>query len=278
MKNDPYPSRSAFTLLEMAIVLVILAVLTHLAVVRLDQGTLKPAQARRLLTDIDRAIQGDPNGVDAEGHPVPNGFLADMGRLPRSLSELWQCPEGARSYGAHQSVDDPSVWVAGGWRGPYLKPRREGERLLDPWGNEIQALPLEDGGIVLLSLGSDGSPNWDGVTESARDMAVTNSPSTCVLSVIPYFYTIGNATNAVEAVETDGEARPTIVHGYSSSAGTILAQHSSVQTVASGVPVQVEGLTPGYGAFRIEREGIHGPVHPVVLHPGTNVVVVTERR
>ena len=277
MKNDAN-HRSAFTLLEMAIVLAILALLTHLAVVRLDSGSLKPAQTRKLLSEIDHAINGLPASVDAEGHPVPTGFLADMGRLPASLTELWQCPDNATAYGPHQAADDPAIWVPGGWRGPYMKPGRGGERLLDPWGNELEALAQEDGSLVVRSLGSDGAPGWDSATEPARDMGFTNPPPICVLTVIPYFYGKSAPSNAADVADADGEERPTRLYGYSSRAGTILAQCSDVQMIASGTPVQAEGLTPGYGAFRVEREGIRGPIHPVVLQPGTNVVVVTERR
>ena len=154
---------AAFTLLEMAIVLAILALVTHIAVVRLVDDTYKPRLARRQLDDIHAAICGKPGALDPAGQPTWTGFVADMGRLPvairdreggpLTLGELWQCPDsdgiafGPRCANAENLVKpdgtsaaptdaDPDVFVMGGWRGPYLRLPSGRTSLFDPWGNE----------------------------------------------------------------------------------------------------------------------------------------------
>ena len=287
-------SSSAFTLLEMAIVLAILALLTHLAVVRLTDGTLRPRQAERLLDEMERGIRGRAGEVDPSGQPTWTGFVADMGRLPRATApengwdafgELRVCPEdgeyavraataGNLVPGTDASDADPLVHLACGWNGPYAS-FSEG-RILDPWGNGVE--PLDGAGnpapagteiSFVRCLGSDGSPGWDGRTDTARDMVRTNLVEAS-LAVIPTFRVV--STNEAATLSVDMVPRPTRLRVYSPCGSRIAVRRTEELLVASGGVLEVDGLTPGPRVFRLEREGVRGPVVPVVLKPGPNVV------
>ena len=152
-------NRSGFTLIELAVVLLILAILTQLAVRELSQvrdGRLA-VLADKQLADLSAAVYDKRPGEEA------TGFLADTGRLPRalpadpddassplSLRELWERPADLPAFdlrpatstnlaaGGAASLADPDVIVPCGWRGPYLKLALRHERLLDPWGNRME--------------------------------------------------------------------------------------------------------------------------------------------
>ena len=314
----PIPcSRGAFTLLEMAIVLAILALVTHLAVVRFDRDA-KPLRAARQLESVRVALAGPDGAVDAEGRPERTGFVADMGRLPRAvreeggrltLAELWQCPDdaaggyrarradaaalvGPDGAPAEASDADPQVFIAGGWRGPYLRLPAARTRLLDPWGNEYanggeaapahlldrEGNPAAEGGEVarVRSLGSDGSPGWDGATEAARDLVLTNDAATATLTVIPYFAVHGTNELGEASSSQDLEKRLTRLRVYGPYGDRVAVARSAETALASGEPLTVEGLTPGPRVFRLEREGVRRAIHPVLLRPGANVVTVRE--
>lgn len=149
--------RSGFTLIELAVVLLILAILTQLAVRELSQvrdGRLA-VLADKQLADVAAAVYDKRPGEE------PTGFLADTGRLPRalpandessalSLRELWEKPADMEVFdlrpassdnlaeGVAASLADNGVIVPCGWRGPYLKLALRHERLLDPWGNRME--------------------------------------------------------------------------------------------------------------------------------------------
>lgn len=147
--------QSGFTLLELVVVLMILAVLTTLATRVLDQvqDQHRYDASQRGLRDIDIAVLGDADERAADGTRVMTGFVADMGRLPRAvelipngpltLRELWAPlsapPFDARPATAANGVPDPhqdaEVLVPGGWRGPYFRLPIGANELLDGWGN-----------------------------------------------------------------------------------------------------------------------------------------------
>lgn len=139
--------RGGFTLLELVVVLAILAVVATLATREIgyvqDQGRFETSQ--RGLDEIKAAILGQPGSRSSDGAMDVNGFVADMGRLPRAaflsatneltLSELWVNPNPAGSFDLRPATDDPDVRVPGGWRGPYIRLPLGTTTLRDGWGN-----------------------------------------------------------------------------------------------------------------------------------------------
>lgn len=153
--------KRGFTLIELSVVLVILALVTHLAV--REMSTLRDSRAASAaasqLSELKDAVYSARPGEE------PTGFLVDMGRLPlatartgtngrvsASLSELWRRPAGVAVYSVKRAVAeslavpapekaalvDPGTSVACGWRGPYLRVPAGRDRLLDPWGNPFE--------------------------------------------------------------------------------------------------------------------------------------------
>jgi hypothetical protein len=166
-------------LLELLVVLSILAIVTALAVRSLDgiedqrrhEATMKGLEALR------DAVLGDPGERADDGSRMLSGFVADLGRLPRTtlsesgrevdLGELWR-PSGARfavrpateDHGVPPEHADPDVLVPGGWRGPYVRLPLGARALLDGWGFPI-ASP------------HDGSPSdADARLRDAADQAI----------------------------------------------------------------------------------------------------------
>jgi general secretion pathway protein G len=133
-------NRRGFTLVEMLLVLVILAVLAAIVIPkfsgRSQQAKLTAAQSQ--IASIELAL--DAFEVDTGAYPQGNGGLAAL-------------------------VDEPSG--ARNWKGPYLKKGVP----LDPWGNEyVYVYPGKNNprGYDLMSVGPDGRPggdddvtNWD---------------------------------------------------------------------------------------------------------------------
>ena len=119
-------SRAGFTLLELAIVLVILGVLTAVATREIDkvQAQQRFEASQRGLETICEAVWGSPDDRAADGSRIQSGFVADLGRLPdfagEGLAELWANRTG-RAYEVQPTAADADVLVAGGWRGPYAR-------------------------------------------------------------------------------------------------------------------------------------------------------------
>ena len=129
--------RSAFSLIELLLVLVILAILMGVVVTKFT-GRTKQAQETAATTDIG-AI-----GLALDAFEVDNG----------------RCPSTDEGLGA--LLQQPSS--AQNWRGPYLK--RDGIPT-DPWGNQyVYRYPGQNNptGYDLASLGPDGREGTDDIT------------------------------------------------------------------------------------------------------------------
>ena len=173
--------KRGFTLIELVVVLVILALLTHLAVRQLGaiQGEKRHELADRQLEQIRTAVW------EVSATHAASGFLADLGRLPcavaqtneqgqmvGTLSELWDCPRNVQLSALRQAVPsnlvgtavaDEGVWVTCGWRGPYLRVPSGQTRLLDPWGNPLES--IDDAGYSRLltatgTAATEGDAVW----------------------------------------------------------------------------------------------------------------------
>lgn len=130
--------RRGFTLLELMVVLLILALLASIA-------------APRVTTYLRKAkVQTAKIQVDALSSAV-DSFHLDMGRFPSSqegLRALMKRPADASS-----------------WDGPYLKKR---DSLIDPWGQPyLYRYPGKNGEFDIYTLGSD---QREGGEADARDI------------------------------------------------------------------------------------------------------------
>jgi general secretion pathway protein G len=137
--RKPLPAhsrRSGFTLIEILVVIVVIAILATLVAPNIFQhvGAAKDATARSQIEMMGAAL---------------DAYRLDNGRYPttdQGLSALWEAPTG-----------DP----ARNWRGPYLRKQAP----LDPWGNPyvyISPGEVNQAGYDLVSYGADGQPGGEG--------------------------------------------------------------------------------------------------------------------
>lgn len=122
-----------FTLLELMVVLLILALLGTIAAPRVTKY-LRKAKSQTAKIQVDALSAA----VDS--------FHLDMGRFPSS-------EEGLKVL-----MDRPSD--AASWDGPYLKRR---DSLIDPWGHSyLYRIPGQHGEYDVYSLGSDNREGGEG--------------------------------------------------------------------------------------------------------------------
>lgn len=163
--------RSGFTLLELVIVIVILAVITTIATREIgrvqDQQRFETTQ--RTLSSVQEAIAGTTPYKAYDEDSLKNCFVADMGRMPKAilsdngtelgLSELWVKTHDLAPYDVRQAIEtngvaladaDPDIWIGSGWRGPYIRLPLGAKKLRDSWGRLI-ANQLPSGFSVLFN-------------------------------------------------------------------------------------------------------------------------------
>ncbi len=163
--------RSGMTLLELLVVVAILAVLATVAIqstTDIGNQTRYDVTQRGLAT-FREATLGPANQNAPDGTPMVTGFIADMGRPPRSrslahpdlgtlydLSELYSedLPASLRTFGLYSATTgnlatngtiagvsstnttllyDTNLRVPAGWRGPYLRKSATEYSLVDGW-------------------------------------------------------------------------------------------------------------------------------------------------
>ncbi len=124
-----------FTLIELMVVILILAILASLIVPKVV-GRTSQAKVSAAKTDISQLAS------------LISGFRIDCDRYPSTeegLNSLRVCPSG----------------LEGKWRGPYTTK----DIPVDPWGNTYQySYPGSTGpeSFILISYGADGQPGGDG--------------------------------------------------------------------------------------------------------------------
>lgn len=134
MKRISARSRRGFTLIELVVVLLILAILAAMIVPRFISRT-EDAKVAKAMSDI------------ASLSSALDQFRIDTGRYPSTeegLTALRSEPGDAR-----------------GWKGPYIAKQVPP----DPWGNEyLYEQPGADGedSFFLISNGADGQPGGEG--------------------------------------------------------------------------------------------------------------------
>lgn len=293
-------NRHGFTLIELAIVLAIIAVLTHLAVS--ETGRWRSSRLReasnRGLAEIRESVLGSDFERDADGVRIRSGFLADMGRLPQAmtnaegrltLAELWSCPSPADAYAVRPATADnlltndaaeadSDVWVPCGWRGPYLRLSLGRTRLLDGWGNAYEVpddarfrtrLLAASNHVITAAgtpvalvrhLGADGIPDSVQAPGSAGDAD---------LSVALDEAAEASLTVTVSAYSSDGVPAAGTFTSTARVYGPRGGRIQVCKATGSGT-VSLSGLTPGLRLLRVECNGRKGAVRSLVLQPGAN--------
>jgi len=288
-----YSPRGGFTLIEMVVVLVVIAVLTHLAVRELSH--VRAAQLRKAADRQLESLRDCVWSVSADGEP--EGFLSDIGRLPRlvsatnsdgttvgTLSELWKCPDGMPEYALLPATNralyaagadsaalasmGKGVFVPAGWRGPYLRMPFGKDRLLDPWGNPLESeddagfrrVAVSNGVAVAVShFGSDARPDgqFKPGSPNARDSTV---------SLVPQGGTKCRLVVSAEIAGASPFAGDIDWAWYGPAGGQITG---AVKRVAYPAPAEFDGLTPG---VRIVKDSVSGIARRVVIRPGDNLM------
>ena len=133
LKESARTRRGGFTLLELMVVLLVLALLTTIAAPRVTKY-LRKAKAQTAKIQV--------NALSA----AVDSFHLDTGRFP-------SCDEGLKAL-----MDRPSD--SSNWDGPYLKQR---DSLIDPWGHPyLYRIPGQHGEYDIYSLGSDNREGGEG--------------------------------------------------------------------------------------------------------------------
>jgi general secretion pathway protein G len=128
IRRSPSGQSSGFTLVELLLVLVILALIGGLVLPGII-GKAEGAKVKAAGSQIDRISM------------AVESYYLDTGSTPESLEQL---------------VNEPGD--ADGWNGPYVKT----SSLKDPWGNEyIFQQPGDHGDFDIYTYGADGQPGGD---------------------------------------------------------------------------------------------------------------------
>ncbi len=164
MRRDS--GEAGFSLIEVLLLLILLALLVGIALARFGNLTLgaQVTATRERLQNIREAIIGNASLVAAGEYTAP-GYWGDMGRLPSALSEL-------STQGGQPAWNK---YTKRGWNGPYI----ESSQFNDVWGSAIcfrtaacsspcPAVTTSSRSFTLQSAGPDGILcNGDDVTLSA---------------------------------------------------------------------------------------------------------------
>jgi prepilin-type N-terminal cleavage/methylation domain-containing protein len=207
--------QAGFTLLELLLVVAILSSLALAATtfVENEDDQQRFEETRRRLENLRRAVVGYPN-LSAGGEALVGGFVADMGRLPRNLNELFAggycsnaaytsqascvaaagawtadtpfgvagvCSDSTKTTKVACDGTNSAIWVelAGGWRGPYLHalPESGGMAYRDGWGNGGVAPGADFGWTVAVTDIDGGTPPDDfDDTLMVRSLASDGAP------------------------------------------------------------------------------------------------------
>lgn len=281
--------RAGFTLVEMVVVLLILALLTVAAVQSLspvaDQARYEATT--RTLAQIQQAIVGESGAQQPDGVPLITGFVADTGRLPISLDELVNKPTDVSDFGLTAAPGIYStVLIPRGWRGPYLQLPSVETQPADGWGLPFDFTAFVSGSPeVPLTVASQSAPRAD--TDYAGDISIsigTTGPTAWRATLITGTLFRLNSTNQriPPATTTDWKVSLIGPGSVSTDDGVTAAIGSdgvSLQRVSATFNADVSytistNLSIGPRAIRAEQSGVaKGQPIYITLRPGATHIV-----
>ncbi len=265
--------KSGFTLVEMILVLLVIALVAHSVT-----GELSRIEERKRTLAADRQLETLRSSVWTRdgGSGEAAGFLADMGRMPRAndgtLSELWTLPAAARRFavlpataqnlvvpdGEKAELADASVFVPTGWRGPYVRLPLGRSELTDPWGNPVATEDSAGLCRVWVTNGAVAAVSHYGSKAEARSMRS--------LSMEPDGGASSRLVVTAELAAGDGAPGTITYKWYGPADGFVTG---AVATVAYPAAAVFEGLTPG---TRILKDSVSGAARRIDVLPGDNLV------
>ncbi|RMF07152.1 MAG: prepilin-type N-terminal cleavage/methylation domain-containing protein, partial [Candidatus Neomarinimicrobiota bacterium] len=146
MRRRPSSLSAGFTLIELVIVIVIIAILSAVGIRSLGRISENRnfKSTLQIMEDLKDAIVGNPKVVE-NGIRIDFGYVGDTGQLPTSLTDL---------------MTDPGVT---GWDGPYVDYTGIEEDptgyYRDAWGNLITySVPANNTDPITLTSSGGGSP------------------------------------------------------------------------------------------------------------------------
>lgn len=216
--------QAGFTLLELLVVIGLLAIVTVGSMTLLiDDGNWKRAiETEQRWDHLRKAIVGESN-QSLNGAPYVSGYVADMGRLPQNIQELFiqESQPDWTELDLYVAGTGFSSALSGGWRGPYLYTAGSRE-YRDGWNNR-DLISRDDGGAVEddainfgwvftptdttdLAIQSLGADNKTDGSEIDADYPADNTLNIVnehewLLSDAPISFTI-NFSQAISAAQT----------------------------------------------------------------------------
>jgi prepilin-type N-terminal cleavage/methylation domain-containing protein len=245
--------RHGFTMLEMIVVLAILAVLTGIAVRSLEpmNQQARVDATQKTLEEIRTSIVGTQS-LSGDVTTSTASFVADVGRLPNSLEELFVNVNGLPGYQAGGLTgDDADVALPRGWRGPYMRLPIGATTLRDAWGNPF-AFELSSGGLTIASLGSDFTLGGNDAYKQDRGFTLPSAGS------VDSFYgeslggQIYESVNGAWVAPTPGEGETVTVDV------TFFAPDATIPPDADAVSQTIQTLTAPANRYCFTRPSI-GP-------------------
>lgn len=178
-KPTPKRNQSAgFTLLELLVVIGLLGVVAIASMtIIIDTKDIESLDAtEKRWNQIRYAIIGDTSRT-LNNEPMVSGYVADMGRLPANIQELFiqgDQPDWAE-YDLYTADTGYSAKYGGGWRGPYLYTAGSAN-FRDGWGNVDSLNRDEDADGSVADEADDDATNFGWV--------LTYLPAGCLATFI----------------------------------------------------------------------------------------------